>query len=435
MGYWTDLKAWLLRDPAKLIRYLVLFVCCIVVIVQLYECFAKLCDPPISTHSYYNLNETIEMPAITICREPPYREDVLTNLSQNYCPHPKYATCWMDFPFGEIPLDEFFENGTYSEKETFYSPGLDGSSDNLEIDSSLHFYSGRCYTVRPKKLMKRVSRAVGYSLTLDHTPSTTSTSNADTSTGAGWHVFIHDKRENFTEINMKGSGRVEYVFVNVNEEIEIKLQSQYFSNVETKDDPCSDDENYSDLKCGEICIWQDLADETNCTGPWMNEIVHQPCNDSTSMRKLISDYKAVYESEDDFDCDCLQPCRSRIYTTYIQNRKTFTQPEPRSLIYIYYTTKLISMIEERVSYDTTQFIADIGGSLGFLLGISVLGLIGILEHMTLFFCGGFIKRMQIQYEKRKREDPTSVDDQSQASDETIDIATVYKTEIKDLPKY
>lgn len=78
MGYWSETRAWLFRDPAKLIRYLVLFACCIVVIVQLYECFAKLYNPPISTHSYYSLNETIEMPAVTICREPPYKEEVLT---------------------------------------------------------------------------------------------------------------------------------------------------------------------------------------------------------------------------------------------------------------------------------------------------------------------------------------------------------------------
>ncbi|XP_002014740.2 acid-sensing ion channel 4-A [Drosophila persimilis] len=425
MGYWSETRAWLLRDPAKLIRYLVLFACSIVVIVQLYECFAKLYDPPISTHSYYNLNETIEMPAITICREPPYREDVLTNLSGAYCPHPKYATCWMKYPFGEISLDEFFENSTHDVDDTFILYGLNGDKNNLEIDSSLHFYMGRCYTLRPKAPTKRVSKSVGYSLMLEHARSTTSTSDVDTG-GSGWHVFIHDKRENFTEINMKGSGRVEYVFVNINEEIEIKLQSQYFSNVETREEPCSSDEGYSDLKCGDHCIWQDLADESKCSGPWMHEIVNEPCNDSLSMRNLIADYKEVYENEDDFDCDCIQPCQSRIYTTFIQSRKVFNQPEPRSLIYIYYTTKLISMIEERPSYDTTQFIADIGGSLGFLLGLSVLGLIGILEHMTLFFCGGFIKRMQ-QKEKSKLGE-TSEDGQSQTSGETMDVAvsTVYK---------
>ena len=47
---------------------------------------------------------------------------------------------------------------------------------------------------------------------------------------------------------MKASGRVEYVFADINEEIEIKLQSQYFSNVETKYVSCSRKEGYSDLK-------------------------------------------------------------------------------------------------------------------------------------------------------------------------------------------
>lgn len=55
---------------------------------------------------------------------------------------------------------------------------------------------------------------------------------------------------------MKGSGRVEYVFVGVNEEIEIKLQTQYFSNVQTREEACSDDEDYSDLKVGAntLCV-------------------------------------------------------------------------------------------------------------------------------------------------------------------------------------
>lgn len=59
----------------------------------------------------------------------------------------------------------------------------------------------------------------------------------------------------------------------------------------------------------------------------------------------------VYESEDDYDCNCIQPCQSRIYTTFIQSRKTWNQPEPRSLIYIYYTTKLISV---GIQYITTK---------------------------------------------------------------------------------
>lgn len=47
---------------------------------------------------------------------------------------------------------------------------------------------------------------------------------------------------------MKGSGRVEYVFANVQEQIEIKLQSQYFASVETRQESCNREEGYSDLK-------------------------------------------------------------------------------------------------------------------------------------------------------------------------------------------
>lgn len=42
---------------------------------------------------------------------------------------------------------------------------------------------------------------------------------------------------------------------------------------------------------------------------------------------------------------------------------------------------ILQVFEERPNYDLTQFVADMGGSLGFLLGLSVLGLIKILEKV------------------------------------------------------
>lgn len=42
----------------------------------------------------------------------------------------------------------------------------------------------------------------------------------------------------------------------------------------------------------------------------------------------------------------------------------------------------LQVFEERPNYDLTQFVADMGGSLGFLLGLSVLGLIKILEKVS-----------------------------------------------------
>ncbi|XP_039951083.1 acid-sensing ion channel 4-A isoform X2 [Bactrocera neohumeralis] len=428
MGYWLELLDWILRDPGKLIRYLVLFVCSVIVIVQLSECFTKLNSPPISTHSYFSLNDTVEMPAVTICREPPYKEDVLNSMSGGICPHPKYITCWNNFPFNDLELDDFFMNSTFDLEETILGEqyGLDGLTKNLEIKTSLHFYMGRCYTLNPKIELKRTTRTSGYSLMLTHHIIPGSSMEMMLEKNPGWHVYIHDHRHEFTELNVKGAARSEYIFAEIDEEIEIKLQSQQFRNIESKETPCSATLSYSDMKCAELCVFDDLATKTNCTGPWMTGILQQPCDNSKSMRALIKDYGIYYESDDDIECDCKRPCNARIYSTFIQSRKQLNSGQQYTQVWIYYSTKLVSMVEERLSYDTTQFIADIGGSLGFLLGLSVLGLIGILEHLTLFFCGGLIKK-QLKHEKQLQDDAERQSQKSDATDitgTTLDIATI-----------
>jgi hypothetical protein len=41
------------------------------------------------------------------------------------------------------------------------------------------------------------------------------------------------------------------------------------------------------------------------------------------------------------------------------------------------------VLNEEWGYDQTLFIADFGGSLGFLLGVSILGVLEIVEGLTL----------------------------------------------------
>lgn len=55
-------------------------------------------------------------------------------------------------------------------------------------------------------------------------------------------------------------------------------------------------------------------------------------------------------------------------------------------------------MEEFHGYDFNQFVSDLGGSLGFLLGLSVLGLIGLLEKIVELV---FIRRLIA--EKRKKQ--------------------------------
>lgn len=98
------------------------------------------------------------------------------------------------------------------------------------------------------------------------------------------------------------------------------------------------------------------------------------------------------------------------------------------------------IVEEFHGYDLTQFVADLGGSLGFLLGLSVLGLIGLLEKIVaLLFIrnliaekrnrtggGGTIDAKQ-QLEKEKSDELsqnyTSI---TECSDTTLAVANVKK---------
>lgn len=62
---------------------------------------------------------------------------------------------------------------------------------------------------------------------------------------------------------------------------------------------------------------------------------------------------------------------------------------------------MVTNLEERSSYDSSQFLADMGGSLGFLLGLSVIGFIIVLEKILGYL---FLDKMVERYiEKRQQQ--------------------------------
>lgn len=89
----------------------------------------------------------------------------------------------------------------------------------------------------------------------------------------------------------------------------------------------------------------------------------------------------------------------------MSRRRCRNLDEPGSKIYIYYTSKMVTNIEERAGYDFSQFVADMGGSLGFLLGLSVIGLIVVIEKILgYWFLNDFIERYKENKKKRLEKD-------------------------------
>lgn len=69
------------------------------------------------------------------------------------------------------------------------------------MSDDLHFYMGRCHTIRPKKELSRVSKKGGYSIMLKHHIFPDENTHFYYENPIGWHIFIHDQRENFTGIS------------------------------------------------------------------------------------------------------------------------------------------------------------------------------------------------------------------------------------------
>lgn len=70
-----------------------------------------------------------------------------------------------------------------------------------------------------------------------------------------------------------------------------------------------------------------------------------------------------------------------VYSTYVQSRKEVTMPE--SNLSLYFSSNLVTVMDEVLGYDWNNFISDMGGSLGFLLGLSVIGALSMIEQILL----------------------------------------------------
>jgi hypothetical protein len=121
---------------------------------------------------------------------------------------------------------------------------------------------------------------------------------------------------------------------------------------------------------------------------------------------IFLNFISSLDEVEDAKCDCVEPCYSIIYSAFVMCRRAYKATEPGSRLYIYYTSKMVTNIEERPGYDSSQFVADMGGSLGFLLGLSVIGLIVVLEKLLgIWFMNKFIENYKAKkLEKLEREE-------------------------------
>lgn len=109
-------------------------------------------------------------------------------------------------------------------------------------------------------------------------------------------------------------------------------------------------------------------------------------------------------------CKCLNPCNNTIYNHQIEYRRDADIIQgSSSTIMLYFPSNLVTELTEVISYDWNIFLADVGGSVGFLLGLSVIGFVTVIEEVVkLIFRIGAKKEKLPELQEKEGESLKSV---------------------------
>ncbi|XP_018561119.1 uncharacterized protein LOC108903430 [Anoplophora glabripennis] len=413
------LKKKFLTEPKQIIKFVVLLACVVFTIYQLAECVRKIIHPPISTHYNFYLNDTIKYPSLTICRRPPYKTELFPTYGLRQSTVLNAQNAFSSFRFDNFSVLEFLESTSYSFDEIFVQYGYAGigSNPNLIITSAHHLMSGLCHTLEPQVQSQAFSISGGYFFYLSHNEATRNVDENGESL-SGFEIYLHDHNEILTYEEDQKDSFLEFLYLEASEDMNVVLNIQTYGRISTNDVPCVNDPDYSKSKCQEYCVHLQVAQTAGCTLPWLilpENVTFPQCSDFESVRNLIADLRnsrAAYVR----NCDCLMNCNITIFSTKIVNRREMDELNaPNSMIALYYSSNLVTKLSEVVGYDWNQFLSDIGGSLGFLLGLSVIGLISMAEEICQILFRWMFAKKNKQLEEDKQNEELSKDNKEKES--------------------
>ncbi len=298
---------------------------------------------------------------------------------------------------------------------------------NGVIASSRYFHEhGQCYTVEPPKDGDKPMAGMqnGYRLTF-------SVEEKDSFTPmlpGGYDIFIHDKEKWWGE-NPLMPYRGESMHVLTGQETHIQLGETVYHSLNHEDNYCDnrnrdESDDVSSSECMEKCRWRSITSDYKCITPFMDTGEDYPeCDNLDDFMETMDRYRQWTDPVSREKCSviCTQNCTMKIYKAQISKLVPHHNSDDVNEFYIFYPSGVLEELSEDWGYDMTLFIADFGGSLGFLLGISILSVLEILEGLGLSSYRAYNKwkREQEEEQMEKRAlvpDHISVDDNENEED-------------------
>ncbi|XP_066246449.1 acid-sensing ion channel 4-A [Euwallacea similis] len=404
-----------LSSPNHFIKLLVVISCTCFSIYQVGQCVKRLLSPPITTYYGFNLNESMTYPSVTICRKSGFKNELFPKFGLKTGQELNMVGVFHNFDFENYTIQDFLNETTYHFNEIFKLYAYNGMGLLLADIEWMSFYStkhGQCFIFTPQKTSQTYNMGGGWWFYLLHDKLERLVDSGGESQ-YGFHIYLHDPNEILTSAEEQDDSYLEYIYIESMEDMRIHLRHQEFYRVNVNENPCIDpavQPHYSRSRCMEECFFYQITNTTNCTLPWLwmipDDFLPQ-CNDADSVTMLINLFLKQNRKNLIKNCSCPMSCHVSIYTPTIVSRRTVEDTtEPHSFIAVYYTNNLVTLMKEMIGYNFTAFISDIGGSLGFLLGLSVVGLIKVLEKLVCSFIKTYYKK------KKKPEEDHYSDTQS-----------------------
>ncbi|KAH1016389.1 hypothetical protein HUJ04_007616 [Dendroctonus ponderosae] len=308
-------------------------------------------------------------PSVTICRRPGFNTDIFPNYGLRRGQSLLNQNVFRNFYFDNFTIKEFLEDTTYDFDDVVNSYAFNGMGMHLAAAEWTLFHTisyGKCFSFTPRETSSTYSISGGWIFSLKHDVIERFVDSYGVSQ-YGFHVYVHDPNEILTSGLEQDDSFLEYIYIEASEDIRLQLRYQEFLRVNTNENPCIDPGDQPTYSRSRVTLLASL---------------------------LLSHNRETLMA----NCSCPKSCHVTIYTPSIISRTKLNEnQDTRSFIAMHYANNLVTEMKELVGYNVTAFIADIGGSLGFLLGLSVVGFIRVIERIVCSI-------IKTYYQKKKKPD-------------------------------
>jgi len=351
----------------RTVFFVALFILVGIFLLQVYQCLEKFASEPTYVSTHIVNQEKAQFPAITICPiSKGYKEDVL--LDHGISPRSAYNDLrkgpgnWTSSKAG-VSRSELFELVTYEPgeivKEIYvrfnkYNPDVgDNYVKVQEFNSSnmreqRHRGFGRCYTYHPAQNYRNYGiYYMKFTLRISA------------------KLYLH-RNEQFLDL----TGRMGYK-ISLGERTESQVNYEDISQLERFDSVYLD----GNLTCKvyesfDNCINQALENHMmkahSCVVPWIisNQTI---CTDPDAMNDT---FWMAWNRVTNQRNDCFNPCMIVLTSVGGKNLITTGIANDTALAYFYFAPKVMKTTEHYF-YTALSLLAEIGGYLGLLLGVSL----------------------------------------------------------------